>query len=99
MNVARPTCLAELRVFQSMLSIRQFSEDGGERTPFRRTGGNYSSGGRERPPPPTEPTKVLYVGNVSFQTTEEELMELFSQVGVVESVKLARHATDGNPRG
>lgn len=94
--------IAETRAFTGMLSIRKFSDEssGQDRQPYqRRDGGQGGFGGRSRPPPPTTPTKVLYVGNVSFQTTEEELMELFSQVGAVDSVKLARHAADGNPRG
>lgn len=32
----------------------------------------------------------LYVGNVSFDSTEEDLMELFSEVGELGSVSLVR---------
>ena len=33
-------------------------------------------------------TKKLYVGNLPFQTTEDELSDLMSQVGNVESVRI-----------
>ena len=33
-------------------------------------------------------TKKLYVGNLPFQTTEEDLSDIFSQAGNVESVRI-----------
>jgi len=41
----------------------------------------------------------LYVGNLSFQTTEEELMDLFSQAGTVESASLVTDRDTGRSRG
>jgi cold-inducible RNA-binding protein len=41
----------------------------------------------------------LYVGNLAFQTTSEELQGLFSQVGTVESVTLVTDRETGRPRG
>lgn len=41
----------------------------------------------------------LYVGNISFKATEEDLKNLFSQVGEVVSVKLIKDATTGRLRG
>ena len=35
-------------------------------------------------------TKKIFVGNLSFQTSESELTDLFSQVGQVQSVSIAR---------
>lgn len=43
--------------------------------------------------------KKLYVGNISFKTTEDELRELFSKCGEVESVKIITDAHTGNPKG
>jgi cold-inducible RNA-binding protein len=43
--------------------------------------------------------KKLYVGNISFKATEEELRELFSKVGEVESVKIITDMHTGNPKG
>jgi cold-inducible RNA-binding protein len=41
----------------------------------------------------------LYVGNLSYETTEEELQELFSQAGSVTSVALPTDRETGRPRG
>jgi RNA recognition motif-containing protein len=43
--------------------------------------------------------KKLYVGNISFKATEEDLRELFSKSGEVESVKLITDVNTGNPKG
>ena len=44
-------------------------------------------------------SKKLYVGNLSFKTTENELMEHFSQAGAVESVKIISDNYSGQSRG
>jgi len=41
----------------------------------------------------------LYVGNLSFDTTEESLKALFGQHGTVESAKLISDRETGRPRG
>ena len=41
----------------------------------------------------------LFVGNLSFQATEEDLRELFQQAGVVESVRIVTDQFTGRPRG
>jgi RNA recognition motif-containing protein len=41
----------------------------------------------------------LYVGNLAFQTTGEDLQGLFSQVGAVESVSLVTDRDTGRSRG
>jgi RNA recognition motif-containing protein len=43
--------------------------------------------------------KKLYVGNLSFNATEEELRELFGRHGSVDSVKLITDRETGRPRG
>ena len=43
--------------------------------------------------------KLLYVGNLSFQTTEQDLEELFSQAGNVESARVMRHSNTGDSKG
>src|SRR6186997_1199894 len=43
--------------------------------------------------------KNLYVGNMSFSTTEDQLRELFSQYGSVTKVQLIMDRETGRPRG
>ena len=41
----------------------------------------------------------LYVGNLSYDTTEDELRELFSAHGTVESVNLITEGGSGRSKG
>jgi cold-inducible RNA-binding protein len=41
----------------------------------------------------------LYVGNLSFTTTEEDLKQLFSQAGTVASVALIKDRDSGQSKG
>jgi RNA recognition motif-containing protein len=43
--------------------------------------------------------KKLYVGNLPFSATEEEITELFSAHGAVHSVALINDRDTGRPRG
>ncbi|HHH42688.1 MAG TPA: RNA-binding protein [Gammaproteobacteria bacterium] len=43
--------------------------------------------------------KSIYVGNISFETTDEDLRALFSAHGDVKSVKLINDRDTGKPRG
>ena len=43
--------------------------------------------------------KKLYVGNISFKASEEDIRELFARSGTVESVKIITDAHTGNPKG
>ncbi len=43
--------------------------------------------------------KNLYVGNMSFSTTEDQLREVFSQYGTVSKVQLIMDRETGRPRG
>jgi cold-inducible RNA-binding protein len=44
-------------------------------------------------------TMKLYVGNLAFQTSSEELQALFAQAGTVESVSLIEDRETGRSRG
>src|SRR5215471_11659121 len=41
----------------------------------------------------------LYVGNLAFQTTSEDLQELFGQAGTVESASVVEDRMTGRSRG
>jgi len=41
----------------------------------------------------------LYVGNLAFGASEEDLRKLFSEVGTVESVKIVTDSYSGRSRG
>jgi RNA recognition motif-containing protein len=43
--------------------------------------------------------KNIYVGNLPFSATEDELRELFGTHGTVQSVKLISDRETGRPRG
>jgi len=43
--------------------------------------------------------KKLYVGNIPFSTTEDELRDLFGRHGSVESVAVITDRETGRPRG
>jgi cold-inducible RNA-binding protein len=44
-------------------------------------------------------SKRMYVGNLSFGTTETTLRDLFGQVGTVSDVKVVLDRETGRPRG
>jgi cold-inducible RNA-binding protein len=43
--------------------------------------------------------KKLFVGNLSFETTETELKELFTQSGLVETVRIITDRDTGRSKG
>ncbi len=43
--------------------------------------------------------KKLYVGNLSFETTEADLKELFGQAGSVETVRIISDRDTGRSKG
>ena len=44
-------------------------------------------------------TKKLYIGHLPFSSTEEDLKDLFSRHGTVESVNVITDRETGRPRG
>lgn len=44
-------------------------------------------------------TKRIYVGNLSYQTTENDLASLFEQIGQVESVDIIMDRDTGRSKG
>ncbi len=43
--------------------------------------------------------KTIYVGNINYQATEEDLNNLFSQYGEVNSVKIIKDRETGRSKG
>ena len=41
----------------------------------------------------------IFVGNLSYATTQEELQDVFGSYGVVERVSIVRDRDSGQPRG
>lgn len=41
----------------------------------------------------------IFVGNLSYQTTEDELRDAFAEFGTVERVSIVRDRDSGQPRG
>ena len=44
-------------------------------------------------------SKKLFVGNLSFQTTESDVTSMFEQCGAVESVSIITDRETGRPKG
>ena len=44
-------------------------------------------------------TKKLYVGNMSYETTDQQIRELFSQAGDVAEISLITDRDTGRPKG
>lgn len=44
-------------------------------------------------------SKKLYVGNLSFQTTDQDLQQLFAQAGTVESASVIEDRDTGRSKG
>jgi RNA recognition motif-containing protein len=44
-------------------------------------------------------SRKLYVGNIAYETTENDLQDLFAQSGTVESVRVMRDMATGRARG
>src|SRR6266705_1846333 len=43
--------------------------------------------------------KNLYVGNLAFSTTEEQIREMFQPYGAIEKINVVRDQDSGQPRG
>ena len=50
-------------------------------------------------PNPTAPSKTLFIGNMSFQMTDQDLNELFRDIRDVVDVRVAIDRRTGQPRG
>ncbi|KAH8785635.1 hypothetical protein F5883DRAFT_535661 [Diaporthe sp. PMI_573] len=59
--------------------------------------GAGADGASAEPPKPT--TKKIFVGNLSFQTTEDDLHELFGTCGEIEWLKVAQFEDSGKCKG
>lgn len=48
---------------------------------------------------PSEPSSVLFVGNLSFDATEDILWEKFSEYGDIKSIRMPTDRESGRPKG
>jgi RNA recognition motif-containing protein len=87
---------------------RWYSENGedvAERVPVHRT----TQGGERQDPndgmamqPPHRnlpPTKVIYVGNLKYEVTVQDLEEKFQEFGEIRGIRIPRTNDTGIPRG
>ena len=52
-----------------------------------------------QPRPPNEPSKTLFIGNMSFEMSDKDLNDLFREVRNVVDVRVAIDRRTGAPRG
>jgi RNA recognition motif-containing protein len=78
------------------ISVRPFSSEPPRRGEARPEGAGGGGGG---PPPPSE-DRTLYVGNLPYDISQQEVAELLGQSGVTQIVRVHLPAgPDGRPRG
>ena len=46
-----------------------------------------------------EPNRQLYVGNLSYQVTEQDLKEFFGKFGTIEQVRIVKNYHSGRSKG
>lgn len=65
--------------------------------------GMYGGGGGGPPPQQQQQQQQvkhdIFVGNLAFNTTEEQLHQAFSEIGTVINVRLVTDAESGKPKG
>jgi RNA recognition motif-containing protein len=71
----------------------------GRRIGVAARGENTPKGGRGSRPPPVEPTKFLFIGNIPYEATDAELNKMFRELHNVEDVRVAVDRVTGWPRG
>src|ERR1044072_2580895 len=106
MRPAHKTISAGVWIFESRLvytpkplfieSIRTWSFD---RLPFRRSPSDSQLLFTPKGERYISMSTKLYVGNLAFQTTSQELQELFTQAGTVESASVVEDRDTGRSRG
>ncbi|KAK4987894.1 hypothetical protein LTR28_001805, partial [Elasticomyces elasticus] len=52
-----------------------------------------------QPQAPGQPTKTLFIGNMSFQMSDKDLNDLFREIRNVLDVRVAIDRRTGQPRG
>lgn len=73
---------------------------GDRRSGAKEGGGDRSSSKPRRKPVAVEPTTPrLYVGNLNYEVTDEELSEVFEPVGTVKEAAVVRHGGSGRSKG
>ena len=64
---------------------------------------NRPAGGDRRPPRPRKPGAPgpveIYVGNLSYDMTDDQLRALFAKYGVVDSARIITHRPSGKSKG
>lgn len=69
-----------------------YGDDGRSGPPTGRSGERRSERDFSRETPVVQPSTGLYIGNLLFEVTEEDLQREFSQFGTIRTVTIARDA-------
>lgn len=59
----------------------------------------FAAGSRRAAAPEEAGSKTIFVGNLSFKASEEELTALFAPYGTIQSARIMRHRQSRRPRG
>jgi nucleolin len=75
---------------------------GGDRGAGNANGGSgreYNAPRERREYPKSEPSSTVFVGNLSFQATEQDIQEAFSGCGAINQIRLPKYHDTGKMKG
>lgn len=63
------------------------------------SGGGYQAPREPRTYPKSEPSTTVFIGNLSFQATEQDIASQFAQCGPINQIRLPRYHDTGKMKG
>lgn len=89
-KICRKPCGAKACARGSKTSARRANEKKGEEKPFEK---------RKPHPAPADGSIEIYVGNLSYDMTEDQLRETFAAFGTINNVRLVMNRATGKSKG